>query len=184
MRRVLHTLLALLLGTALLALPAAAAPVVMSGPSCGVTWGSLTKAVPMRTQAPLTNVRSGAHACFDRLVLDVRGDVRGYTVSYVSAVRQPGSGAVVPLRGGADLEIVAAAPTYDSAGRPTYSPRNPRELRNVAGYSTFRQIALAGSFEGRTTIGLGVRARLPFRVFILDGPGTGSRLVVDVAHRW
>jgi hypothetical protein len=21
-------------------------------------------------------------------------------------------------------------------------------------------------------------------VFILDGPGTGSRLVIDVAHRW
>ena len=42
----------------------------------------------------------------------------------------------------------------------------------------------AGSFEGYTSIGLGVRARLPFRVFMLDGPGTSSRLVVDVAHRW
>ena len=41
---------------------------------------------------------------------------------------------------------------------------------------------MAGSFEGQTTIGLGVRARLPFRVFVLAGPGSGSRLVVDVAH--
>lgn len=55
---------------------------------------------------------------------------------------------------------------------------------NVAGYSTFRQVALAGSFEGETTIGLGVRARLPMRVIVLDGPGSGSRLVIDVAHRW
>jgi hypothetical protein len=32
--------------------------------------------------------------------------------------------------------------------------------------------------------GLGVRARLPFRAFVLAGPADGSRLVVDVAHRW
>ena len=55
---------------------------------------------------------------------------------------------------------------------------------NVAGYTTFRQVAWAGSFEGQTSIGLGVRARLPFRVFTLAGPGGGSRIVVDVAHRW
>jgi hypothetical protein len=55
---------------------------------------------------------------------------------------------------------------------------------NVAGYSTFRQVAFTGSFEGQTLIGLGVRARLPMRAFVLDGPGDGSRLVIDVAHRW
>lgn len=32
--------------------------------------------------------------------------------------------------------------------------------------------------------GLGVRARLPFRAFTLPGPGNGTRLVIDVAHRW
>ena len=45
-------------------------------------------------------------------------------------------------------------------------------------------MAFAGTFEAVTQIGLGVRARLPFRVFTLDGPGNGSRLVIDVAHRW
>ncbi|MDQ1596268.1 MAG: hypothetical protein QOH40_2824, partial [Arthrobacter pascens] len=40
------------------------------------------------------------------------------------------------------------------------------------------------SFEGYTTLGLGVRARLPFKVFTLAGPGSGSRLVIDVAHHW
>ena len=33
-------------------------------------------------------------------------------------------------------------------------------------------------------LGLGVRARLPMRAFVLDGPGDGTRLVIDVAHRW
>jgi hypothetical protein len=54
----------------------------------------------------------------------------------------------------------------------------------VSGYRTFRQVAYAGSFEGQTTIGVGVRARLPFRVFTLAGPGSNSRLVIDVAHHW
>jgi hypothetical protein len=82
------------------------------------------------------------------------------------------------------LQIVALAAAYDDVGNPTYRPANASELVDVSGWRTFRQIAWAGSFEGQTTIGLGVRARLPFRVFILDGPGTGSRLVIDVAHRW
>ena len=54
----------------------------------------------------------------------------------------------------------------------------------MSGYRTFRQVAYAGSFEGQTTIGLGVRARLPFRVFTLAGPGSNTRLVIDVAHTW
>jgi hypothetical protein len=54
----------------------------------------------------------------------------------------------------------------------------------VRGYPTFRHLAWAGSFEGQTTLGLGVRARLPFRVALLAGPGGGSRVVLDVAHRW
>jgi hypothetical protein len=40
------------------------------------------------------------------------------------------------------------------------------------------------TFEGQTTFGLGVRAWRPFRVFALSGPGDGSRVVIDVAHRW
>lgn len=55
---------------------------------------------------------------------------------------------------------------------------------DVTGYRTFRQVAFTGSFEGQTLIGLGVRARLPMPAFVLDGPGDGSRLVIDVAHRW
>lgn len=63
-------------------------------------------------------------------------------------------------------------------------PRSRKDLVGVNGWDTFRQVAWAGSFEGQTTIGLGVRARLPFRVFVLDGPSGGSRLVIDVAHFW
>jgi hypothetical protein len=70
--------------------------------------------------------------------------------------------------------------------------RSPLPSGNGASRGTFRAaraapycgITWAGSFEGYTTIGLGVRARLPFRVLVLDGPVAGSRIVVDVAHQW
>ncbi|MFG1622162.1 hypothetical protein [Kribbella sp. NPDC049227] len=159
-----------------------AAPVALT--SCPRGWGSLPEANSRMTQAPVTAVRTGRHACYDRLVVDIRGRVAGYDVRYVPNVYTDGEGALVPLRGGAKLQFVVRAPAYDAAGRPTYSPAKPRELSNVAGYSTLRQVAIAGSFEGQTTIGVGVRARLPFRVFTLAGPGSSTRVVLDVAHHW
>ena len=153
-------------------------------PYCGLVWGSLVKADPAMSQAKVMNVRTGQHYCFDRLVIDLNGPVAGYTVRYVPQVMQDGSGLPVPLRGQAFIQLTVNAPAYDDNGNPTYNPANKNELADVTGYQTFRQVAWAGSFEGYSTIGLGVRARLPFRVFTLAGPDTGSRLVVDVAHFW
>jgi hypothetical protein len=189
----------ILAAVAIMAIPAAAiaAPTIVgssSAPhtvsaaststSCPRGWGSLPEANSRMTQAPVTNVRTGRHACFDRLVVDVRGRAAGYDVRYVKNVYTDGAGFLVPLRGGAKLQVVVRAPSYDSAGATTYRPANAKELTNVSGYSTFRQVASAGSFEGQTTIGLGVRARLPFRVYTLAGPGSNTRLVIDVAHHW
>lgn len=157
--------------------PAAAAPY------CGLVWGSLMKADPLMSQAQVTNVRTGQHYCFDRLVIDLNGPVAGYTVRYVPQVTQDGSGFPVPLRGQAFLQVTVNAPAYVN-GNATYKPAEPNELSNVSGYQTFRQVAWAGSFEGYSSLGLGVRARLPFRVFTLEGPAAGSRLVIDVAHYW
>ncbi|MER5790217.1 hypothetical protein [Streptomyces sp. NPDC001980] len=47
------------------------------------------------------------------------------------------------------------------------------------GYWTFREFKVTGGSEGYTQAGLGVRARLPFRVF-----QTVNQLVADVAHTW
>ncbi len=150
---------------------------------CGITWGSLAKSGGDFSSAPLTNVRGGRHDCYDRIVLDIAGADNGFTVSYVSTVYDEG-GQAIPLRGGAFLSIQLKNPAYDANGASTYNPANPAELLNVTGWSTFRQAAWGGSYEGYTTVGLGVRARLPFRAFALDGPGSGSRVVIDVAHKW
>lgn len=167
--------------------PAASAA---TNPWCGITWGSLPKAdrTSASTSNQVTGLRTGQHACFDRLVLDLGAPADpkvGYLVRYVDQMLQFGTGWPVSLRGAADLEVIALAPAYDHrTGRSTYDPAVPSEAADVTGYRTFRQVALTGSFEGQTQVGVGVRARLPFRIFILDGPGNGSRMVIDVAHRW
>lgn len=149
-----------------------------------VDGGSLPKTSQARSVATLTGVRAGRHECFDRLVFDISGPVTGYHVGYVERVVMDGSGALVPLRGGAALNIILNAPAHDDAYSPTYQPADRAELADVRDYRTFRQVSWAGSFEGQTTVGLGVRARLPFQVHTLAGPGSGSRIVIDIAHSW
>jgi hypothetical protein len=170
---------------AAVAVPAQARPMAAErASSCATTWGSLPEASNKWSIAAVKNVRTGRHGCYDRLVVDLTGKRTGYKISYVKVATMDGSGAAIRTRGGAVIQIIVHAPAYDAAGRPTYRMANQRELSNVAGYDTFRQVAWGGSFEGQTTLALGVRARLPFRAFTLAGPGNTSRLVVDVAHHW
>ena len=162
-----------------------AAPSAGAAPYCGITWGSLAKSDAAMSGASVVNARAGRHDCFDRFVIDIdAGPSSGYFVRYVPVVTEDGSGDPVPLRGGAFIQVTAHVNAHDDAGNPTYNPPNDMEAVNVSGYSTFRQVAFVSDFEGYTTFGLGVRARLPFRVFRLAGPGSGQRLVIDVAHRW
>ena len=149
-------------------------------PYCGITWGSGPKDAPASAYGPLAGVRAGTQPCFDRLVLDVTA-TSGYHVRYVPEVFEDPTGNPVPLRGGAFLQVIAENPAHDDAGNPTYLPANRAELVDVTGLPTLRQVAWPGSFEGQTGLGVGVRARLPFRVLVLSDP---PRLVVDVAHQW
>lgn len=196
MRKTISVAASALLGLALLAPATAQAGTAQAGTaaptaapaSCSVTWGSLARHDPGEAgSGTLTDVRAGRHACFDRVVVDLAGvpvDEVGYDASYVDTVLEPGTGDVVPLAGGARLRVAVTVPAYDDQGRPTYTPRDRYRLVDVRGWDTLRQVAMAGSFEGQTDLGVGVRARLPYRVFLLAGPGSGSRLVIDVAHRW
>ena len=172
----------ILVALAVIGLLVAAAPAASATEGfCGISWGSLPKSAEPMVASPIVDMRFGQHRCFDRMVIDLDGDAPGYRVEYVPQVVQDGSGKVVPLRGGAKLQVVALAPMYDEQGESTFEC----DLYGIVdGFRTFREAKCAGSFEGQTTFGLGVRARLPFRAFVLDGPGDGSRLVVDVAHRW
>lgn len=144
------------------------APQLAGATGCSTSWGSGPKSGNAAAAADLTAVRAGRHDCYDRLVLDATNGGNGFQVTYVKAIYAEGSGARVPLKGGAYLQVIDRG----QAARMLPMP-------NVSGYRTFRQVAWAGSFEGQTTLGLGVRTRLPFRAF-----RSTNHLVIDVAHTW
>lgn len=147
---------------------------------CAIEWGSGPNANTPLTAGRLTDIRAGEKDCYDRLVFDMsEKSPQGFAVSYVDKVTEDGSGDPVPLRGGAKLQITIYAPAYDETFEPTYEYENRAELVDTNGFRTFRQVAWAGSWEGTTVVGLGVRARLPYRVFTYD-----NHVVVDVAHKW
>jgi hypothetical protein len=150
------------------------------GAHCQVSWGtgaeqSGTSAGPHTGK--VRDVRAGRHRCYDRLVIDLGpGQHAGYKVSYVSEVDSQGSGNPIPLRGRAQLLV------HIDANASAGFPAGASELVNTSGYRELRQVAGAGSFEGVTDIGVGVKAKRPFRVRLLSGPGRDSRLVIDVAN--
>ncbi|MER7879492.1 hypothetical protein ABTY63_39110 [Streptomyces solisilvae] len=173
-------------GTAGAVTPTAAKAATKAATACETGWGSGEKTAAPAGHAPLENIRTGRHTCYDRIVFDVKGataaDRVGYRVEYVDALHQDGSGEEIPVSGGAILDIHVSAPSYDpGTGGESYPGRARKPLPGVDidGYQTFRDTRFGASFEGETQVGLGVRARLPFRVFQTDG-----HVVVDVAHSW
>ena len=160
------------------AMPATATPALPAqAAACPhVNWGSLPEAAGPMLPSKITGVRVGSHPCYARLVVQTDGtQTPGYDVRYVPQIIADGSGAVIPVAGGAKLQVIIRANGHDlNTGQRSFT------LPRVGG-ETFKGLVSAGDFEGITTLGLGVRARLPFRVFTLTNP---PRVVLDVARHW
>jgi hypothetical protein len=163
-----------------------ATTVTATAPYCGITWGSLDRSGGTLATAPLIEVRAGQQDCYDRVVFETDGPADGYRVRYGEAYTQGQGLALSPYTaGGAVLEVVLLVPAADPATGAVRYPRAAGDHPvNTLGYATVRDVVYGGSFEGYTTFAVGVRDRLPFRVTVLPGPGTHSRIVLDVAHRW
>ncbi|WP_406069238.1 hypothetical protein [Micromonospora sp. NBC_01638] len=152
---------------------------------CGITWGSAEKTAGSLSDAPLADVRTGQHDCYDRVVFEFAGPVDGYAIGYGETWTEGEGLALSPYTaGGALLRVSLRAPAYDAAHQGTVPYAVGEHVANLLRYSTLRDVVFGGSFEGYSTFAVGVRARLPFRVLVLAGPGTHSRVVLDVAHQW
>jgi hypothetical protein len=167
------------------AMQVAGASTAAAAPYCGITWGSLGKSSGALSQAPLIETRTGRHDCYDRVVFEFNGPADGYAIRYGEAYTEGQGRPMSPFTaGGALLAVTLRAPAYTVLERSRYPHRTGDHVAEVRGYRTLRDVVFGGSFEGYTTFAVGVRARLPFRVFVLPGPGRHSRIVLDVAHRW
>lgn len=123
----------------------------------------------------LTNVRWSAHDSFDRIVFDFTGGTPGYRVAY-GTLTGLGTGTATSLEGAADLVVdFEFARAHDDNGRSTYPLRTLEP-----NLTSLLQVKWGGDFEGYVRAGLGLRAKVGFRVLVLSGP---PRIAVDVAHR-
>lgn len=131
--------------------------------------------------------RAGRHACYDRVVFDVNGsDDVGFVARYVPVVVADASGQAVPVPGRAALEVVVRAPIVDNFGHQPWrdQPRVGDPLisaTSLASFTSLRAVRFAGSFEGQTTIVVGVSQKRPFRVWSMREPGY-QHVVLDIAH--
>lgn len=129
--------------------------------------------------AELTNIRTGKHDGFERIVLDMNGLPGNHQSRETGSVANCASGNPVPVPGNEILESVFHyAASYDENFDPTYTgPRNfsPAGLTNVKG------IAFTCDFEA--TLGIAVGYDDPdswHKVFTLTNP---DRVVIDVYSR-
>lgn len=137
--------------------------------------------------AELSGVRVGRHACYDRVVFDIDGpEPVGFNAAYVPVVRADGSGEEVPVAGAAALEVVVRAP-FLGTGDPAAWQDMPRTgdslvaASQLSGWNALRGVAFAGSFEGQTTVAVGVQEKRAFRVWTLRS-ADGQRVILDIAH--
>jgi hypothetical protein len=92
--------------------------------------------------------------------------------------------------GKAALQVVLHAPPQglDDAGHQpgrTFadSGDNLYTAAQLAGWRSLRAVRFAGFFEGQSTLAIGVRGQLPFRVLTqLDTTNNIRRLAIDIAH--
>ena len=128
----------------------------------------------------LVAIRAARHQQFDRVVFQFTQGLPPTTVTYVPYLLEDPRGGLLPLRGGAFLQVTFQhASTLDQRTVPprqTYT--GPRLL--TPNLPSLVQLRLAGDFEAVLSFGLGLNHRAGFRVLTLRDPW---RVVVDVSHR-
>lgn len=134
--------------------------------------------VKRATESPalVTGVRFAGHPGFDRVVIDLRHAVPGYSVRWVDEFVQDGSGKIIKTRGKAYLQVaLSPANAHTETGDSTWTggPVYPTGLTNVL------NVVRIGDFEAVVGVGLALNRRAGFRVFSQSSP---DRLVIDVAH--
>lgn len=135
--------------------------------SCRTAWGTADKGVNMKTEkagGAVLGQRFGHHACYDRIVLDVKGPVGSVVAGYVKSATA-GS-------------VLAVGVRHDS---PKDLPLSSKLL--VTGQPTVKAAAMIATTKEAQVGTYLVKAKLPFRVQTLKGPGSTNRIVIDVAHR-
>ena len=133
----------------------------------------------------LTDVRAGAHRCFDRAVFEFDpfdGTAPGYQIQYEPApIREDGSSRPVHVKGDAFL-VVRLTPARDSdmsGGHRRRTYPGPESVGPPGGLRII-EVRHISSFEGTLKWAIGLDDRRPYRVTTLASP---ARVVIDVGDQ-
>ncbi|TMR96980.1 AMIN-like domain-containing (lipo)protein [Nonomuraea basaltis] len=162
--------------TALTGTPSATESAVTPGPDAPTSTSEVDVEREGMEPAVVTAVRYAAHQTYDRLVIDLEGDIPGYNVKWVDEFLQDGSGKPIDVRGGAYLQLTLfPAHAHDEDGRPTWKggPIYPADLGNLT------EVVRTGDFEGRVGIGVVLARQAAFQLREQEEP---TQLILDVAH--
>lgn len=139
--------------------------------------GPAEQAASADSLVTVTDIRTGEHDGYDRVVFEVDGEgTPGWDVRYVDEPTEQASGKAVEVAGAAALQVLVTGAGYPyDTGVAEYSG-GP-----VAGAGTqvVTEVVFRATFEGATQAFIGTTGESPFRVYLLDGP---TRIVVEVAH--
>jgi hypothetical protein len=126
----------------------------------------------------VTEIRTGLHDGFDRVVFEVGGTgTPGWDVRYVAEASSQGSGMAVPVEGEAILQVTITGVGYPTeTGIEEYDGSAPLP---GAGTEVVTEVVWDSTFEGTSVAFVGLTEETPFRVYLLEDP---ARVVLDVAH--
>jgi hypothetical protein len=146
-------------------------------PSPQAAWGTKPINVSHAPEQPphVIGVRVGRHPTYDRVVLDLDGEITGYSISTVTRLVQDASGRRIQLAGNRLLSIrLHPADAHDATGSGLFGA-----TRQSFALPVVRAVGLIGDYEGTVTVGVGLSHFTTVRAFELTSP---SRLVVDLHH--
>lgn len=125
----------------------------------------------------ITDVRTGLHEDFDRVVLDLTGDepVLGWFVGPVDEAVEDPTGFVLDVEGETFLQLGVRGIDWTTESPQRYDG----DPVAGAGTEVLTEVVFGGLFEGQQQVVLGLREETDYRIFSLTDP---ARIVVDVRH--
>ena len=126
-------------------------------------------------QVTVTEIRTGHHDGFDRVVFEAAGTgTPGWDVRYVDEAIEQGRGNTLPVAGNAILQV-----TINGVGYPTETGIEEYGGAPLPGNDTevVTEVVWDSTFEGTSVAFVGTTAELPFRVYLLEDP---ARVVLEV----
>lgn len=126
------------------------------------------------SQLLVTNIRTGKHEGFERVVFDLEGTgTPGWFIDFTDRPTQQGSGNTVKVDGDAALNV-----NIDGTVLPFEVGHDDPGLKTTDGHGGFiTQVVPVGTFEGRSQFFIGLKGQHAYSVQALKEP---TRLVIDI----